>query len=75
MGQRCLFYHDWPDFMDKAAFDFELQSKRQLDEDARIMEKYDPVRRSDGQARQLPHEHIPADAWPRFAPEQIVVLR
>eukprot|EP00969_Alexandrium_andersonii_P144098 6372152-Alexandrium_andersonii.AAC.1 len=39
------------------------------------MEKYDPVRRSSGQARQLPHEYIPTEAWPRFAPEQIVALR
>eukprot|EP00969_Alexandrium_andersonii_P045327 1990222-Alexandrium_andersonii.AAC.1 len=39
------------------------------------MEKYAPVRQSNGQARQLPHEYIPTETGPRFAPEQIVVLR
>eukprot|EP00969_Alexandrium_andersonii_P150854 6670347-Alexandrium_andersonii.AAC.1 len=61
--------------MDKAAFDFELQPKRQLDEDARIMEKYDPIRMKNGVARQLPHEYIPVGVWPLFAPEQVIMLR
>eukprot|EP00969_Alexandrium_andersonii_P015950 698164-Alexandrium_andersonii.AAC.1 len=60
--------------MDRGAFDFEFQPTRQLDEDARVMGKYDPVRRSDGQARLLPPAYVPAGSWPRFAPEQIIVL-
>eukprot|EP00969_Alexandrium_andersonii_P194904 8609562-Alexandrium_andersonii.AAC.1 len=64
MGQRCLFYHDCIDFVDKAAFDFVFQPERQLDDDAAVVEKYKPIRRSNGEARQLPHEYIPVDCWP-----------
>eukprot|EP00969_Alexandrium_andersonii_P286189 12652216-Alexandrium_andersonii.AAC.1 len=75
MGTRSLFYHDCLDFMDRAAFDFELQPLRSLDTDAENMLKYEPVRRSDGQARLRPPEYLPSDKWPRFAPEQVIVLR
>eukprot|EP00969_Alexandrium_andersonii_P163292 7218521-Alexandrium_andersonii.AAC.1 len=34
-----------------------------------------PVRTADGRARLLPHEYIPTDVQPRFAPEQVVAIR
>eukprot|EP00969_Alexandrium_andersonii_P251196 11102775-Alexandrium_andersonii.AAC.1 len=75
MGTRSLFYHDCLDFMDKAAFAFSAQPIRTLDKDAEIMEKYKPVRKSDGSARQLPTEYLPMNGWPTYAAEQVIVLR
>eukprot|EP00969_Alexandrium_andersonii_P324629 14344631-Alexandrium_andersonii.AAC.1 len=64
MGARSLFYHDCLDFMARAAFDFEFQPSRSLGTDAENMLKYEPVRRPDGQARQLPQEYLPYNKWP-----------
>eukprot|EP00969_Alexandrium_andersonii_P102543 4525901-Alexandrium_andersonii.AAC.1 len=75
MGARSLFYHDCFDFMDKAAFDFSAQPIRSLDDDAKDMLRYDPVRQRDGTARQLPQEYLPMESWPAYVPEQVIMLR
>eukprot|EP00969_Alexandrium_andersonii_P245524 10850197-Alexandrium_andersonii.AAC.1 len=61
--------------MDVAAFDYNEQPEFGLDEIAEQMVRVEYVRRRSGAPRTLPHQYLPIEQQPLYAPESIIMLR